>query len=60
MKTYKNNSFEKLNKNYIQRIEKRYGPVIERNDGDILVYNSNKDGPESLIPLYSSCGYSRD
>lgn len=60
MKSYKNNSFEKVNKNYIQGIEERYGPIIKRNDGDILVYNFNKDGSEALTHLYCLSGYNRD
>jgi len=52
MEQHKCNLIERLDEDYIQRIERRYGAVIKRDNGDILVYDPDKDGPRALTLLY--------
>ena len=51
MKQHKDDLIEKSYEEYIQRIERRYGPVINRNLEN-FVYDSDKDGSEALTLLY--------
>ena len=51
MEQHKCNLIERLDEDYIQRIERRYGPVINRNLEN-FVYDSDKDGSEALTLLY--------